>query len=83
MPSQPDPGDSPPSAGRKPRGHKQPGRVPTPHDSVFRRVFGVPANATSELRAVQPPNWSPGWTVLAVDPNAGSSCWSSGGPFVW
>jgi predicted transposase YdaD len=29
--------------------------VPTPHDSVFRRVFGVPANAASQLRAVLPP----------------------------
>jgi hypothetical protein len=28
------------------------GAAPTPHDSVFHRVFGVPANAASQLRAV-------------------------------
>ena len=28
------------------------GGAPTPHDSVFHRVFGVPANAASQLRAV-------------------------------
>jgi predicted transposase/invertase (TIGR01784 family) len=28
---------------------------PTPHDSVFRRIFGVPENAASQLRAVLPP----------------------------
>ncbi|HEX3515753.1 MAG TPA: Rpn family recombination-promoting nuclease/putative transposase [Trebonia sp.] len=27
----------------------------TPHDSVFRRIFGVPENMASELRAVLPP----------------------------
>jgi hypothetical protein len=27
---------------------------PTPHDSVFRRIFGVPENAASQLRAVLP-----------------------------
>ncbi len=48
MPNQPDPGDrSPP--GRRPQ-HGQ----PTPHDSVFRRIFGVPENAASQLRAVLP-----------------------------
>jgi hypothetical protein len=57
MPDQPDPDDSslppePPKSGRK-----QPGGQPavTPHDSVFRQVFGVPANAASALRAVLPP----------------------------
>jgi hypothetical protein len=30
--------------------------VPTPHDSVFRRIFAVPANAASQLRAVLPPD---------------------------
>jgi len=34
---------------RTPRGGQ-----PTPHDSVFRRVFGAPGNAASELRAVLP-----------------------------
>jgi len=29
--------------------------VSTPHDAVFRRVLGEPANAASELRAVLPP----------------------------
>jgi hypothetical protein len=28
---------------------------PTPHDSVFRRIFSVPENAASQLRAVLPP----------------------------
>lgn len=28
---------------------------PTPHDSVFRRIFGVPQNMASQLRAVLPP----------------------------
>jgi predicted transposase YdaD len=28
---------------------------PTPHDSVFRQIFGVPENAASQLRAVLPP----------------------------
>jgi len=30
------------------------GGPPTPHDSIFRQVFGAPANAASELRAVLP-----------------------------
>jgi len=54
MPNQPDPGDSPPTPpppGRRPRGGQ-----PTPHDSVFRRIFGVPANMASQLRAVLPPD---------------------------
>ena len=29
--------------------------MPTPHDAVFRRIFAVPANAASQLRAVLPP----------------------------
>jgi predicted transposase/invertase (TIGR01784 family) len=37
-----------------PLGRKPPGGQPTPHDSVFRRIFGVPANAASQLRAVLP-----------------------------
>jgi hypothetical protein len=53
MPNQPDP-DSPPSPGRPPPGRRPPGQ-PTPHDSIFRQVFGVPANAASQLRAVLPP----------------------------
>jgi hypothetical protein len=59
MPNQPDPGDSrppdQPASGREPRGRRQPGGVPTPHDAVFRRIFAVPANAASQLRAVLPP----------------------------
>jgi predicted transposase/invertase (TIGR01784 family) len=46
----PDLGDSPPPDG------KPPGRKPSPRDAVFRRVFGVPANAASQLRAVLPPD---------------------------
>ena len=30
--------------------------APTPHDAVFRQIFGVPANAASQLRAVLPPD---------------------------
>ena len=54
MPDQPDPGDSPPSP--PPPGRKPPGGEPSPHDAVFRRIFGVPANAASQLRAVLPPD---------------------------
>jgi predicted transposase YdaD len=50
MADQPDPADSSPPPHRTPRGAQ-----PTPHDSVFRQVFGVPANAVSQLRAVLPP----------------------------
>jgi predicted transposase YdaD len=32
-----------------------PDRVPHPRDALFRRVFGKPANAASELRSVLPP----------------------------
>ncbi len=31
------------------------GHAGTPHDSVFRRIFGVPENMASQLRAVLPP----------------------------
>jgi len=49
MPNQePDPGDSSPPPRRPPGG------PPTPHDAVFRQVFGVPQNAASQLRAVLP-----------------------------
>jgi Putative transposase, YhgA-like len=40
---------------RPPPGRKPPGGLPTPHDAVFRQVFGVPENAASQLRAVMPP----------------------------
>ena len=53
MPDEPDPGDGPPSPDQPPPGRGR-GGAPTPHDSVFRRVFGVPANAASQLRAVLP-----------------------------
>jgi hypothetical protein len=56
MPNQPDSGDSSPPADRPPLGRKPPGGLPTPHDSVFRQVFGVPENAASQLRAVLPPS---------------------------
>jgi predicted transposase YdaD len=48
MPNQPGPGDGSPPPRRPPGGQ------PTPHDAVFRQVFGVPANAVSQLRAVLP-----------------------------
>jgi Putative transposase, YhgA-like len=54
MPNQPGPGDSPPTP--PPPGRRPPSGQPTPHDSVFRRIFGVPENAASELRAVLPPD---------------------------
>jgi predicted transposase YdaD len=73
MPNQPDPGDSPPPpAGRKPRGRKQPGGVPTPHDSVFRRIFAVPANAASQLRAVLPPELAARLDLARLAPVPGS-----------
>ncbi|MGH3186691.1 MAG: Rpn family recombination-promoting nuclease/putative transposase [Streptosporangiaceae bacterium] len=54
MPNQPAPGDSTAPPHRPPPGRRPPGGQPTPHDSVFRRIFGVPANAASQLRAVLP-----------------------------
>jgi hypothetical protein len=56
MPDQPDHSDGSPSRDRPPSGRKAPGGPPTPHDAVFRQVFGVPANAASWLRAVLPPS---------------------------
>jgi hypothetical protein len=56
MTNQADPGDSPPSPGRPSRGRKPPGGPLTPHDSVFRRILGVPENMASQLRAVLPPD---------------------------
>lgn len=55
MASQADPGDSPPPPGRPSPGRKPAGGPLTPHDSVFRRVLGVPENMASQLRAVLPP----------------------------
>ncbi len=55
MSDEPDPGDSPTPPDQPPPGRRR-GGAPTPHDSVFRRVFGVPANAASQLRAVLPPD---------------------------
>ena len=54
MPTQPGSGDSSPDR-LLPPGRKPPGGQPTPHDSVFRRIFGVPENMASQLRAVLPP----------------------------
>lgn len=56
MTNQADPDDSPPPAGRPSAGRKPPGSPLTPHDSVFRRVLGVPENMASQLRAVLPPD---------------------------
>jgi predicted transposase/invertase (TIGR01784 family) len=55
MPNQPGPGDSSLSPDRPPSGRRPPGGQPTPHDSVFRRIFGAPENAASQLRAALPP----------------------------
>jgi predicted transposase YdaD len=55
MPDQPDHSDGSPPPDRPPSGRKTTGGPPTPHDAVFRQVFGVPANAASWLRAVLPP----------------------------
>jgi len=54
MADEPDPGDNPPPLDQPPPGRRR-GGAPTPHDAVFRRVFGVPANAASQLGAVLPP----------------------------
>jgi predicted transposase/invertase (TIGR01784 family) len=53
MAAEPDPGSSPPAPDQPPSGRRRDGG-PGPHDSVFRRIFGVPANAASQLRAVLP-----------------------------
>ena len=47
-------GDGPPPPLGSKSGSKQTGGTETPHDSVFRRIFAVPANAASQLRAVLP-----------------------------
>jgi len=72
MADQPDPGDSPPPAPRSKSGRKQPGGAPTPHDAVFRRVFGVPANAASQLRAVLPPGLTARLDLGRLAPAPGS-----------
>jgi hypothetical protein len=54
MPDQPDPGDSSPPPYPPASGRRLPGGQLSPHDAVFRRIFGVPANAASHLRAVLP-----------------------------
>jgi predicted transposase/invertase (TIGR01784 family) len=51
VPDQPDPSESSPPSSRTSQGGQ-----PSPHDAVFRQVFGVPANAVSQLRAVLPPD---------------------------
>ena len=55
MSEEPDHGGRPPILGPPSPGRRR-GGAPTPHDSVFRRIFGVPANAASQLRAVLPPD---------------------------
>jgi hypothetical protein len=54
MTAEPDAGGSPPPSDQPPPGRRR-GGAPTPHDSLFRRIFAVPANAASQLRAVLPP----------------------------
>lgn len=53
MADQPSLDDTPPPPPES--GRKQPDGAPSPHDAMFRRIFGVPANAASQLRAVLPP----------------------------
>jgi len=67
MTDQPGPGEGPPSAGQK-----APGGPPTPHDAVFRRIFGVPANAASQLRAVLPPDLAGRLDLARLAPAPGS-----------
>ncbi len=54
MPNEPGPGESPTPPHMLPGRRPGSGR-PTAHDSVFRRIFGVPENAASQLRVVLPP----------------------------
>lgn len=56
MPPQTDPGNSRPSPGSSAEGRPSAGGQISPHDSVFRRIFGVPENTASQLRAVLPPD---------------------------
>ena len=69
MPNEPGPGQSPtpphqlPLPGRRPGGGR-----PTAHDSVFRRIFGVPENAASQLRAVLPPGLTAGLDLDNLTP---------------
>jgi predicted transposase/invertase (TIGR01784 family) len=67
MADQPGPGEGSPSPVRK-----APGGPPTPHDAVFRRVFGVPANAASQLRAVLPPGLTARLDLGRLAPAPGS-----------
>ena len=66
MPDEPDPGRSPPTPGRRRGG------APTPHDSVFRRIFGVAANAASQLDAVLPPGLAGRLDLSRLAPVPGS-----------
>lgn len=47
-------GESRPGPGRPDEGRPSSGGQLSPHDSVFRRIFGVSENAASQLRAVLP-----------------------------
>lgn len=55
MSFQTNPGTSRPSPGEPVVGRPSPGSQGSPHDSLFRKVFGVPENAAPQLRAVLPP----------------------------
>jgi predicted transposase YdaD len=52
--SPPPSGPSAPDPARPGRQQQPPGQ-PSPHDALFRLIFGVPENIASELRAVLPP----------------------------
>lgn len=55
MPHQTGNGHSRPRSGETAGGRPSPGNQVIPHDSFFKKVFGKPENAASELRAVLPP----------------------------
>jgi hypothetical protein len=63
---------------RQSPGRTPPGGGPTPHDAVFRRIFGVPANAASQLRAVLPPGLAARLDLTRLAPVPGSFVDGSG-----
>jgi predicted transposase/invertase (TIGR01784 family) len=72
MADEPDPDGSPPSPPPSKSGRKQPGGAPSPHDALFRRIFGVPANAASQLGAVLPPDLADRLDLSRLAPVPGS-----------
>jgi predicted transposase/invertase (TIGR01784 family) len=75
MPNQTGPGDGPPSPDPPvppPSDLKPPGRKLTPHDSIFRRIFGMTGNAASQLRSVLPPDVATRLDLSRLVPAPGS-----------